>query len=123
MWGLDAVGEHVVTATRCKACNALVVRGASHCAHCGSRQGMPFGHKLLLGVSVVLIGGLFFIAARPPNDADLEYRPLAPVLDSPQGAVAPTTAAPQDDKAPPAAGRDPDEGAGSTVSARPPAAE
>jgi len=67
-----------VSDPRCRACKAPVVRGASHCARCGSAQGMPLAHMALLVFGAALIVGMFMVASRAPNDAELEYRPYAP---------------------------------------------
>jgi hypothetical protein len=81
-----------MTATKCKRCRAIVVVGASHCAHCGSPQGMRLEHRLLLITGFVVIVALFLLASRPPNQADVEYRPMGPTLE---GTAAVDLAAPR----------------------------
>ena len=82
-------GEVLLSGSKCKTCSSVVVTGAYHCAFCGSRQGMRIAHKMLLALSAAVIGGLFFIATRPPTQEELEYTPPRP----PQAAA--TAATPQ----------------------------
>jgi hypothetical protein len=58
---------------------------------------MPTSHKLFLGVSLAVILTLFVVASRPPNEADIEYRPPAPALE--HQAARPAGAGLEDDPA------------------------
>lgn len=77
----------MLSASRCKGCKAVVVRGASHCARCGFPQGMSSERKLFLGFGLAVILVLFFLASRPPDAAEVEYRP---VIGGPPGATSAT---------------------------------
>jgi hypothetical protein len=50
---------------------------------------MRFERKLFLGFGILLILALFFLASRPPNEAEVEYR-----LPTPNGEGSPVVTRP-----------------------------
>ena len=67
--------EDMMIGSKCKVCMSAVVRGASRCALCGSKHGIPILHVAFLGASAALISSLFVMAGRAPSEAELEYHP------------------------------------------------
>jgi hypothetical protein len=86
MSGLYGVGETMVTGTRCKACKAVVVRGATHCARCGSPQGMTVarlkGESLLqLGLGETTVPHQHLAEPHPISTVSRAFRRLAQEID------------------------------------------